>query len=87
MSSTLRQGSSSHFAILIFLGGNGEMCRHLSLLVPDTLTATNQNDNFIVLILVSGKMTQTKTKRTICPQRGRQNVGHVLPGANGHCVR
>ena len=67
MSSTLRQGSSSHFAILIFLGGNGEMCRHLSLLVPDTLTATNQNDNFIVLILVSGKMTQTKAKRTTCP--------------------
>jgi hypothetical protein len=44
MSSTLCLGSSSHFAILIFLGGNGEMCRHLSLLVPDILTATNQND-------------------------------------------
>lgn len=43
------------------------MCRHLSLLVPDTLTATNQNDNFVVLILVSGKMTQTKAKRTIRP--------------------
>lgn len=44
MSSTLCLGSSSHFAILICLGGNGKMCCHLSLLVPDILTATNQND-------------------------------------------
>ena len=32
---------------------------------------------FFVLILVSGKMMQTKAKRTICPQRHRQIVGHV----------
>ena len=44
MSSTLCLGSSTHFAILIFLRGDGEMCRHPSLLVPDILTATNQND-------------------------------------------
>lgn len=44
MSSTLCLGSSSHFAILICLGGNGKMCCYLSLLVPDILTATNQND-------------------------------------------
>ena len=44
MSATLCQGPSLHFAILIFLGGGGEICRHLSLLVPDILSATNQND-------------------------------------------
>ena len=28
-----------------------------------------------------------QSKRRNCPQRGRQNVGHVPPGANGHSVR
>jgi len=46
MSATLYQGPSLHFAILIFLGGGGEMCRYLLLLVPNILTATNQNENF-----------------------------------------
>ena len=32
-----------------------------------------------VLILVSGKMAQAKTKWAICPQRHRQIVGHVVP--------
>lgn len=41
MFATLCQGPSLHFAILIFLGGGGEICRHLSLLVPDILSATS----------------------------------------------
>ena len=38
-----------------------------SRLVPDILTATNQNENGFVLILVEGKMTQTRIKRPIWP--------------------
>lgn len=33
-----------------------------------------------VLILASGKMAQAKTKWSICPQRHRQIVGHVILG-------
>ena len=43
------------------------MCRHLSLLVPDILTATNQNNKWRSDFVVSSKMTQAKTKWTICP--------------------
>ena len=43
--------------------------------------------HFDVLVLVSGKMMRAKGKRINCPQRDRQNDGHVSLGANGHCVR
>ena len=67
MSATLYQGPSLHFAILIFREGAAKCAVAPLSAGVGHFDRHRSERKYFVLVLVSGKMTQAKAKRTFCP--------------------